>query len=431
MKGRIKSLTLFFLLLFLPIVEAKDLTAIEKHIIRHISEQQDAQLSLLEQLVNINSGTENTAGVHQVGELLKTRLEKLGFTTHWQDIPPDIHRAGALIAERQGSKGKRLLLIGHLDTVFPSASPFQKFTRQGSYATGPGVIDDKGGDVVILFALEALEKVHALDDTTIRVVLSGDEEDAGKPTSITRQALLKAAQQSDIALDFEWSFTQDTATVARRGISSWTITTQGNETHSSAIFQKTAGDGAIFELSRILNTMRTRLSDEKYLSFNPGLILAGTQVNAPKKTEGNAFGKINVIAKTAYATGDLRFLTKEQKQKAEKKIASIVNQHLPGTSASIHFQDGIPPMPPSSANLNLLQQYSEISDSLGHGKIKSLNPGVRGAGDISYVSSLVRGNLAGLGPIGTGAHSTKEKLDIHSLPIQTQRAALLIYRLTR
>lgn len=319
MKGRIKSLTFVFLLLFLPIVEAKDLTAIEKHIIRHISEQQDAQLSLLEQLVNINSGTENTAGVHQVGELLKTRLEKLGFTTHWQDIPPDIHRAGALIAERQGSKGKRLLLIGHLDTVFPSASPFQKFTRQGSYATGPGVIDDKGGDVVILFALEALEKVHALDDTTIRVVLSGDEEDAGKPTSITRQALLKAAQQSDIALDFEWSFTQDTATVARRGISSWTITTQGNETHSSAIFQKTAGDGAIFELSRILNTMRTRLSDEKYLSFNPGLILAGTQVNAPKKTEGNAFGKINVIAKTAYATGDLRFLTKEQKQKAEKR----------------------------------------------------------------------------------------------------------------
>lgn len=418
-------------MLFLSTTQAASLSVIEKQISQYVTQQKNEQLSLLEKLVNINSGTANISGVHQVGEVLRLQFEQLGFKTRWVEEPANMHRAATLIAERKGTTGKKLLLIGHLDTVFPKDSVFQKFERSGNMATGPGVIDDKGGDVIILYALKALQAAHALDNTTITVVLTGDEEDSGKPTTISRKPLFDAAKDSDIALDFEWAITPDTATIARRGITNWVLETQGNEAHSSEIFQKSAGYGAIFELARILNTMLTQLSGEKYLSFSPGLTLGGAIIHYDKnKSQGSVFGKGNIIARTAMTKGDLRFLTVHQKLDAEKRISAIVNNHLPGTTASINFEDGIPAMPPNSSNLELLKKYSRVSDDLEYGSIKPLDPGVRGAGDISHIASMVSANLAGLGALGTGAHSTKETLYIHSLPIQTQRAALLIYRLT-
>lgn len=423
--------TLFTLntLLIQP-VTAKALSSTEAQISSYVLAQHENQLNLLEKLVNINSGTENIAGVNQVGNILIPLFTQLGFTTQWIDTPPTMHRAGTLIAQHKGHKGKRLLLIGHMDTVFPINSPLQKFIRQGDLATGPGVIDDKGGVVVILYALRALHKAHALDDATITIILTGDEEDSGKPTSISRKALIEAARNSDIALDFEWAVTNDTATIARRGISNWLIKTQGKEAHSSEIFQEKAGDGAIFELARILHQMRIQLSSEQYLSFNPGLILGGTTTSYEvHRSAGNAFGKTNVIAKTAMAKGDLRFLSTAQKERAEKRILAIVNQHLPVTNASVAFEEGIPAMPPTPQNLQLLQLYSEASTALGYGAIKPLDPGLRGAGDISYIASLVSANLAGLGPVGTGAHSINETLNVPSLSMQTQRAALLMYHL--
>src|SRR3990167_2853982 len=416
-------------MLSLSTTQAALLSAVEKQISEYITQQKDEQLSLLEKLININSGTANISGVHQVGEILRLQFEQLGFKTRWVEEPTNMHRAATLIAERKGTTGKKLLLIGHLDTVFPKDSLFQKFERHENIATGPGVIDDKGGDVVILYALKALQVAHALDNATITVVLTGDEEDSGKPTSISRKPLFDAAQNSDIALDFEWAITSDTATIARRGIANWVLEAQGNEAHSSEIFQKSAGYGAIFELTRILNTMLTQLSVKKYLSFSPGLIFGGTTINYDKSnSQGTAFGKGNVIARAAMTKGDLRFLTADQKLDAEKRILAIVKKHLPGTTASINFQDGIPAMPPSSSNLELLEKYSRASNDLGYGSIKPLDPGVRGAGDISHIASIVSANLAGLGALGTGAHSIKETLNIDSLPIQTQRAALLIYR---
>lgn len=397
----------------------------------YIHHHQEEQLSLLEKLVNKNSGTANIAGIHQVGELLRPHFEELGFKVHWTQEPANMQRAGTLIAEHPGNKGKRLLLIGHLDTVFPLSSPFQHFKRNGNFAIGPGVIDDKGGDVVILYALKALQAANALTNTNITVVLTGDEEDSGKPTSISRKPLFDVAQKADIALDFEWAITLDTATIARRGIAHWIITTEGKEAHSSEIFQEKAGFGAIYELARILDTMRIQLAKEKYLSISPGVLLGGTTITYDKTTsQGTAFGKGNVIAKAAMVKGDLRFLSEKQKNNAEEKISAIVNSHLLTTKASITFQDGIPAMPPTSANLELLKKYSQDSLKLGYGAVNPLDSGSRGAGDISHIASFVSASLAGLGPVGTGAHSNKETLDVHSLAIQTQRAALLIYWLT-
>ena len=145
---------------------------------------------------------------------------------------------------------------------------------------------------------------------------------------------------------------------------------------------------------------------------------------------GTAFGKGNVVAKSAMVKGDLRFLSNEQKINAEEKIKDIVNSHLLATKSSIEFNDGIPAMPPTLNNLKLLEKYSQASLALGYGEVMQLDPGSRGAGDISHIASFVLASLAGLGPVGFGAHSDKETLDISSLPIQTKRAALLIYWLT-
>jgi glutamate carboxypeptidase len=129
--------------------------------------------------VNINSGTMNFAGVRRVGDAFRAELDALGFTTRWVD-GAGFNRAGHLVAERTG-RGPRLLLIGHLDTVFEPRSPFQKFERlSDTTARGPGIIDMKGGNVIIVEALRALKTAGALDRLSITVVMHGDEEDAGR-----------------------------------------------------------------------------------------------------------------------------------------------------------------------------------------------------------------------------------------------------------
>jgi glutamate carboxypeptidase len=397
----------------------------------YLAKQQQAEITLLHQLVNINSGTTNVAGVKRTGELLRPVFKQLGFTTRWVEEPSDMHRAPTLIAERKGKQGKRLLLIGHLDTVYESKS-VAAFTQKTNTAKGPGTADDKGGVVVIMYAMKALHSMHALDGTTITVVLTGDEEDSGKPTSISRQPLIEVAKRSDVALDFEPSITLETASIGRRGISSWVIESKGNESHSATIFQKDVGDGAIFELARILQAMRTTMAAEKNLTFNPGILLAGNKVNYQRKaTKGDVFGKDNVVAKIGTVAGDLRFLSDKQRHQAEDKLSAIVKDPLPGTHSTIQFQDGIPAMTPTTANQALLDQYSAVSVDLSYGTIKSFDPGQRGAGDISHIAAIVPANLAGLGPIGYGTHSVSESVELASFPIQTARAALLIYRLTR
>jgi glutamate carboxypeptidase len=168
-----------------------------------IDADHDANVRLLEELVRVNSGTMNLQGVTQVGAMLTPRFEALGFSVRW--IPmAKAARAGHLIAEHKGSgRGKRLLLIGHLDTVFEPDSPFQGWKRTGDIVEGPGVGDMKGGDVIMLAALKAMQAAGTLKDADIVVVLTGDEEKPGSPLSVVRADLIDAGRRSDVALDFE------------------------------------------------------------------------------------------------------------------------------------------------------------------------------------------------------------------------------------
>lgn len=391
-------------------------------------------LPLLERLVNINSGSLNEAGVKRVAGVLAPEFEKLGFTVRWSPLPDSVHRAGHLIAERKGSHGKKLLLIGHLDTVFEESSPFQKYVQFGdTLAAGPGVQDMKGGDLVILNALRAMDAAGALDGTTITVVLTGDEESPGDPLSVARRDLIEAGKASDVALEFEGG-NQDSvayATIARRSSSDFTLDVTGRRAHSSGIFTPGVGAGAIFEAARILNEFYTELGHEHYLTFSPGVILGGSDVAYdPVEAGGTAAGKTNVVAEKAHVEGNIRTISREQLERTRQRMRDIVARHLPRTDAKITFRDDYPAMPPTEGNRKLLAVYDVGSRALGLGKVLAFDPGKRGAADIEFVARYTDG-LGGLGPLGSGSHTDREKLDLRSMAPTIKRAAVLMYRLTR
>jgi glutamate carboxypeptidase len=413
---------------------ADNLSPAEQKIVAEVKAHSAQGLELLERSVNINSGTMNHDGVRAVGKLFGTQFEQLGFATRWADMPPAMQRAGHLIATREGKQGKRLLLIGHLDTVFEKDSQVQLWQRHGERVRGQGVNDMKGGDVIIVEALRALQRVGALDNTSITVVFSGDEENAGDPIEVSRADMLNAAKRSDIALAFEATVRdkngKDTGTIGRRASSSWELKVTGKQGHSSGIFTENAGYGAIYEAARILDGFRQHVI-EPDLTFSPGLIVGGTDAaNNALGTTGTAAGKSNVIARSATVEGDLRYLSYEQRDRAHAKMKAIVAQSLPGTSASISFHDSYPPMSPTTGNLALLGIYSQASSDAGLGIMPALPPGQRGAGDVQFVAPLLD-SLDGLGATGNGSHSPDEDLEIASIERATIRTAILLYRLTR
>jgi glutamate carboxypeptidase len=402
----------------------------EASIVHSVDEEAPAAVALLEKIVNMNSGTFNPTGVLDVGKVLEREFQALGFTTRW--VPMDaVKRAPSLVAERRGSRGKRVLLIGHMDTVFEPSSPFQKFVRTGDIATGPGTSDMKGGIVVILSALKALRSAGALDGARITVFITGDEESPGQPTEISRKEFIEAGKNSDAVLSFEAGITEqgkDYASTARRGATSWELHVHAKAGHSGGIFSASAGDGAIFEVSRILNLFHDTLR-EANMTYSAGLVLGGSNIKVEPNGDASVAGKVNIIPGEALAMGDLRVLTPDQLARVKDKMRSIVGtRNLPGTKAEITFTDNYPPMAPTPGNVKLLEKLNEGNRALGMAEIQALDPMLRGAGDVSFVAPFVAA-LDGLGATGTGSHAPGETVDLSRMPLQSKRAALLIYRL--
>jgi glutamate carboxypeptidase len=422
----------FLLLILVPTFQAsaQNLSSEEKKIVDFINKKIPQNVKLLEDLVNINSGTLNTAGVKKVGELLGKEFKNIGFTTEWVSLPDSLKRAGHLVATKKGKKGKKLFLIGHLDTVFEPdmpANPYRKLND--STATGQGANDMKGGDVIILAALQALHELGLLKDANIVAYFTGDEERAGTPTSVSRADFIERAKQSEIALAFEGGNLNTVAT-ARRGSSNWTLKVTGRQGHSAGIFNNNYG--AIYEAARIINEFRIQLASEKYLTFNPGIFAGGSEVNYDTSTsQANISGKTNIISPAAVVQGDLRFLTEVQKESARQKMMTIATtNNLPATKATITFKDGIPGMEPTEGNNKLVAILNRVSLDMGVGETKAGDPGSRGAGDVSYIAKYVD-CLDGLGASGGGAHAPGETINLKQFPTLIQRAAIFIYRLTR
>ena len=390
-------------------------------------------IALLEETVNISSGTMNPEGVREVGNVMRRELDALGLETEWIEMPPEMNRAGHLFG-RKGGKGRKILLIGHLDTVFEADDDFQAFVRDGGQASGPGVDDMKAGNVVIVYALKALAEIGALNDIPVVVAYTGDEEKTGSPLDIARHDLIEAGKWADIALGFEGAITydgQDWATTARRSSSSWILEVEGKQAHSSGIFNENVGAGAIFEAARILNGFYEEVRGEEYLTFNAGTIQGGTDVTYDdQQNRGTTFGKTNVVPRTAVVHGGIRTISQEQLDRAQAKMKDIVAASLPHTKASIEFGVGYPPMFPSEGNRALLGVLSQVNEDLGRAPMKELDPLKRGAADISFVAPYTDA-IAGMGPLGEGGHTPNESIDLTSMPLAIKRAAILMYRLSR
>jgi glutamate carboxypeptidase len=416
-----------------PAVHAQ-LSKPEANMAATVHAEYERSVALLEKLVNQNSGTMNFEGVKAVSEMMRAELRPLGFKILWEPMDA-ANRAGHLVATKSGKKGtKKLLLIAHLDTVFEKDSPFQKFVRKGDAAEGPGAGDDKGGMVVIVAALRAMQAAGTLKDANIEIHMTGDEEDAGDPIEVTRASLIAAGKRADIALDFEGLVIddgKDMGTIARRSSNSWKLVTTGKTGHSSLIFGPEYGDGAIYELARIISRFRTELP-EANLTFNVGLITGGQQAEIDKDgIRATAKGKTNIIPGTAIARGDFRTLSEEQTARVKSKMLSIVADHAALTSAELSFDSGgYPAMAPTEGNKALLMRLNGINRDLGLPEMAALNPLKRGAGDISFVANDVDG-LVGLGTVSRGDHAPGETVDLASIKRQAKRAAILMTRLSR
>jgi len=411
---------------FASIANAQKLSPEEQRIVNYVDAHAAEAVALLERVVNIESATQNPAGVKQVGQVFKSEFESIGLTARWIDMPAPMNRGGHLVAENPNAngRGKRILLLGHIDTVLQG----EHWRREGDKAFGNGTSDMKGGDVVLLFALKALADTGVLKDMRVIVMLTGDEEAAGRPVEVSRGDMVAAAKRSDLALSFEGARGND-ATVGRRGSSSWMLEVTGNTGHSSQIFKERMGAGAILEAARILNKFYEQFHADKNFTFNPSLIVGGTEA-ALTGTSGTATGKTNVVPQKVIVRGDLRFSNEAEKEAARARMRAIVAASLPRTSAKISFEDGIPAMAPTEGNYAILNQLSQVSQDLGFGKVGTVDPADRGAGDIAYVSNLISG-LDGLGADGDGAHAPGESVNLASMPTLTKRAAILIYRLSR
>jgi glutamate carboxypeptidase len=345
---------------------------------------------------------------------------------------PEVDRAGHLLAEHKG-RGKHILLIGHMDTVFEKDSPFQKMVRRGDTVEGPGTSDMKGGLVIMLSALRAMKAAGTLKHADIRIVLSGDEESAGRPLAISRADMIDAGKWADAALEFEpmaREHGKDIGSISRRGTVTWTVTTTGHAGHSAGIFGRSDGFGANYELARIIDRFRRELS-EPGLTYSVGIMLGGGTAT-PSETTGEASGgsvegKPNIIAAQGYATGDLRGISNEQTMRVETRMRAIVADHLPGTGGKIRFNEGYPAMAATKGSRALLAQLNGINRDLGLDEMGELDAMKRGAGDISFVAPYTSG-LVGTGA-GGGEHAIGETADLASFPRQEKRAALLMTRL--
>lgn len=408
-------------------------TGAEQKMAATVKAESERHVALLEKLVNQNSGSLNIDGVTKVGAMVRAELEPLGFQVEWIDMK-ETGRAGHLVATHRGNgKGKRLLLIGHLDTVFEPESPFQKFVRTGDRASGPGIGDDKGGIVVIVAALRAMQAAGTLKGADIKIMLTGDEERTGKPLEVARRDLIAAGKWADVALEYENLARDDSGdmgTIARRSSASWTLTTTGKTGHSSGVFGASLGYGAAYELVRILDEFRRTLP-ERNLTFNIGTMAAGTPATlAPNNYQVSASGKTNIVAEQAVARGDLRALTPEQEATTRAAMQAIVTKSLPGTSAKIEFEESYPPMAPTAGNRALLAKLNAVNRDMKLPEMTEMDPAKRGAADSAFVAADVD-TLAGLGVAGGGAHAEGEWIDLTSIPLQALRNAVFLTRLSR
>jgi glutamate carboxypeptidase len=410
----------------LPSIAAENIepaiTAKEIEIGSWLEAQEADMLELLERITNINSGTLNKSGVDELATIFRAELISLGFSI--SILPGDLIEMPScpgsnynidvtdhLLASNTG-QGQKLLLMGHLDTVFPLSSPFQKFRREGDIMFGPGVADMQGGLVVMLYALKALQEFGELAEKNITVLLNSDEE-IGSLSS--RKYIEEQALIHDWGLVYESSGT-NSLTRSRKGLGQARFVVNGIASHAGGAHEQ--GRSAIKELAYKIVEIENMTNYESGVTVNVGIVNGGEARNT--------------VAPCAEAFVDLRYPTPEQGSEARSQFEQIANQvfSYPVDSGELTTERWInlhrPPKIPTEESDYLLEKTRAIGRLLG----QELGVSDSGGGTDGSLSQAVGlPTLDSLGVAGTGAHSNREEARLSSLVERAKLSALLIRRL--
>lgn len=342
--------------------------------------------SLLKEIVEINSGTLNKKGIEAVMEKLAPEFEKLGFKSE-------------ILGAGQGRKVQyfkfkgaqpKVILIGHVDTVFEPTSSFQNFKKEGTWLNGPGVMDMKGGIVLMLNALSDIKDPEILKHVAVAL---NDDEEIGSPQSAP--VLRELAKGVPYGLVYEpTNLSKNHVTTSQAGARWIDLTVKGKAAHSGTEHAK--GRNACVELGRKMIELSKLTNYKKNLTVNPGVIHGGA--------------KANIVCEEATVRFDIRFVDQKDLDRTLKAVEKIAAESKYGTVSTLKEVVRIPHLPKSATDELFIKAHS-IAQKLGF-KLEREHMG--GASDANQLAPTGMKLLVGMGPWGHGAHSTEERMDTTS-----------------
>ena len=369
-----------------------------------LSDKQRVMEEALAPLVDQNSYTENPEGGRKVGAMLRELFAVEGVEVH---VRPSERFADHLVFRSRAqlpNKGA-VALVGHLDTVFPPGT-FEGFRRDGDLARGPGVLDMKGGLVVIAFALKALAATGGLDAVApIRVVVVGDEE-VGSPEG--QGVIAAAVSGSACALVFEAGRKADAIITKRKGTGGMTAVAHGRAAHAGNAHKE--GANAIWAVARFVDAVQKLTDYGRGVTVNVGRVSGGHSKNT--------------VPDRAEAQLDLRFCTRADGEAlvgAVRAAAEEACAGLSGTRIELHGGVARNPLERTDASAELLAEYAACARAVGLGGDEA--PLIGGGSDASTSSGLGIPSIDGLGPRGSGFHTKEELIEVATLVPKAQALA--------
>ncbi len=374
-----------------------------------LDHREQALFDRLRDLVNINTGLDNPEGRLECLAAVERVWKMLGFQTERIERPGDlVHMVGRRPARGDAADtAPRLLLLGHIDTVFDRDTTFLSFSRQGPWASGPGVGDMKGGIVVAQAAMEALAHIGRLDDFDIIVVHNADEE-VQSPTS--RDLIESLAADRDICLDFEVGRASGAIVRSRAGVGRYFIKSAGTAAHAG--MHHADGANAIVALADVVGRLADLTDYDRGTTVNVGVFRGGT--------------RRNVVPDEARIAVDVRVRDSAEGVRVDAAIRAICDASVvPGTALSLDGGIGRPPWRRWDGSERLVAHFQSVAEELG----MSLTAEDTGGGsDANLVAALGVPCVDGLGPVGEGVHTERERIRVETL---IQRARLVAVALMR
>lgn len=372
-----------------------------------LQSREDEMLSLLEELVNIDSGSANKEGIDQIGARLSAVYRENGFLV---EVIEEKEQGNHLLIQHKDAVNPKIIAVAHMDTVFKKGTAKERpFKIEGNRAFGPGVIDMKASQVALLYGLKALIRGGYKGFKNVQIVLNSDEE-IGSPTS--RTLIEDQAEGKSYALIMEPARKNGALVSARRGGGRYSLYVTGKAAHSG--IEPENGISAIEELAHKTLKLHALTDHDQGISVSVGLIEGGESVNT--------------IAPSAVGHVDVRISKMEQAEEIDRKVREICNTaDIPGTS--IHLEGGVnrPPMVKNTQTIELLKVIEAVGEQVGV-EVKDVATG--GGSDASFTSAKGIPTVDGLGPVGGNAHSDEEYLEVPTLVERTHMLAELIRRLS-